>query len=75
MIAVGCSLCSPRVEPGDGASLVSRAEVTCGLCGGVVVLTTGELPECESCGERIRDTADGVKLCDGKIVHAVCRPR
>ena len=62
-------MCSPVVA--STATLVSQPGVTCGLCGGIVAVS--EPPRCEACGEQIRDAADGVKLCDGTIVHVLCR--
>jgi hypothetical protein len=41
----------------------------------VILLPNGDMLRCESCGQPIADAADGVKLCDGKIVHSICGTR
>jgi hypothetical protein len=66
-----CSVCSPRRSL--LASLPTQS-VTCGLCGGLVSVAMRGALHCDSCGDPIVEAADGVKLCDGQIVHAVCRP-
>jgi hypothetical protein len=70
---VGCLVCSEHAWPIEQMTLIARPGVICGLCGGVVFLAIDEIPTCQSCGERIEDVGDGVKLCNGEIRHAVCK--
>jgi len=69
----GCSVCSPLAGSSEGTT--ARPGLTCGLCGGVIFLPVVSVPRCQSCGEPIVKAADGVKLCDGRMVHTVCGRR
>jgi ribosomal protein S27E len=59
----------------DHHGSLGKPSLTCGLCGAVILLPNGDMLRCESCGQPIADAADGVKLCDGKIVHSICGTR
>jgi hypothetical protein len=72
---MACSVCSQVFEQADDSSSPGKPGLTCGLCGAVIVLSGTDRPPCQSCGEPIRSGADAVKLCDGRIVHAVCGTR
>jgi hypothetical protein len=38
----------------------------------MILFSASDVLRCHACGDRISHAAHGVKLCDGKIVHAVC---
>ena len=68
-----CSVCLQGVDAADGGPAAGGPRLTCGLCGASIIVPASESLGCRSCGEPITASADGVKLCDGTVVHALCR--
>lgn len=67
-----CSVCAQATEHVDAVARPGGPGLTCGLCGATIALPSSDAAPCQACGEPILCAADGVKLCDGRIVHAVC---
>lgn len=73
-VRLRCSVCLQLLDPGDDPAAPGRPGLTCGLCGAVIFLPASDALACQSCGEPIASPVEGVKLCDGKIVHTLCGP-
>ena len=71
-VRLRCSVCSQPLDPVDHPDSLGRPSLTCGLCGAVIFTPGSDVLPCQSCGQPILQAADGVKLCDGRIVHTVC---
>jgi hypothetical protein len=69
--ATACSLCA---QPSTDHFVAAwKPALTCGLCGGLISRPVSDQLRCQLCGDIIRSAAEGLQLCDGTILHTLCK--